>query len=436
MSTISSFFQNSQHLVTGTAPGRLDVMGGIADYSGSWVLQMPIREQAAVRAALRDDGLLRVFSADLGEVFKVKISELPTDYAAARAFFAERKNGSWAAYVVGCLLVLNKAKNLPFPAGLDLHVQSDVPIGKGVSSSAAIEIATMRALGKLFNVNFQGTEMALLAQQAENQVAGSPCGLMDQLASCFGRPGSLLPIHCQPDRLLDPIELPPGIAFLGLDSGIRHAVSGASYGNVRTAAYMGYSLIACAEGASPDDLHRARRAGHREALPYGGYLCNISPSVFEKKYARLLPEVMRGEDFLKNFGETADPVSSVAPGEIYRVQACVRHPVYENARVQAFAALIRQTPTMDSLRLLGKWMYQSHESYSSVGLGNAHTDEIVEMVRAAGEKRWLFGAKITGGGSGGTVCVLCFGNEGLAAAREVFENYRSKYGGDLKLIQT
>ena len=431
-----AFFEKNQTVSTGMAPGRMDVMGGIADYSGSWVLQMPIREQATVKAAFRNDGLLRVYGADVQALFELKLSELPLEYESARQFLQQKKGGDWAAYVVGCLLVLMKEKNLAPPAGLDFHVQSGVPIGKGVSSSAALEVAAMRALAQLFHLDFQGTEMAVLAQKAENLVVGSPCGLMDQLASCFGQPGNLLPIHCQPDRLLDPLPLPDGISFVGIDSGIRHAVSGASYTNVRTAAYMGYSIIARAEGASPEELIRARQSGDRTGLPFGAYLCNISPADFEKKYARLLPESVSGEDFLKNFGETVDPVTQVMPPEIYQVKACARHPVYENFRVQTFTSFLHQPPVPEFLRLLGELMYQSHESYSAVGLGNSHTDEIVEMVKSVGEERGLFGAKITGGGSGGTVCVLCHGEEGLKAAHEVFEKYQSKYGGDLKLIRT
>lgn len=411
----------------------MDVMGGIADYSGSRVLQMPIREQATVQAAFRNDDLLRVFSSEGQATFTLNIRELPEDLEAAGVLFQKSKGGEWAAYVAGCLLVLAQEKGLAL-RGIDFHIQSDVPIGKGVSSSAALEIATMRALAALYRLDFQGTEMAILAQRAENFVVGSPCGLMDQLASCFGEPGRLLPIQCQPDRLLPLINLPENVAFVGMDSGVRHAVSGASYTDVRTAAFMGFSIIAQSEGCTPADIRRARLGNDASHLPFGGYLCNIAPSVFEKKYAPLLPERVSGKDFLEKFKETHDPVTQVEPMKFYAVKSGARHPVYENLRVRIFGELLRQPLDFETLSLLGELMYQSHESYTACGLGNSHTDQLVEMVRSAGKESGVFGAKITGGGSGGTVCVLCFGEEGLSGARAIFDSYRRTHGWHLKFI--
>ncbi len=413
------FFNQTQAIITGTAPGRLDVMGGIADYSGSWVLQMPIAERATVQVALRNDKLLRVASANATEAIELDIKDLPLDFGEARQFFNRKKEGEWAAYVLGCLVVLAKTKGLKLRQGMDFWVKSDVPIGKGVSSSAALEVATMRALAQLFDLQFQGTEIALLAQMVENQVVGAPCGLMDQLAACFGQPGHLLPIQCQPDRVASPVPLPPGIRFVGIDSGIRHSVGGASYGDVRTAAFMGLRIIEAELGRS-----------------LKGYLCNLSPADFEQNGAPILPESMSGKDFLDKYGITSDPITEVNPHKVYWVKSCTRHPVYENFRVRTFGKLILQNIDNESLMLLGELMFQSHESYSSVGLGNGHTDEIVEMVRKAGHGSGVFGAKITGGGSGGTVCVGCFGAEGLATARSIFNDYQRIHGFDLRFIET
>jgi galactokinase len=392
-------------------------MGGIADYSGAWVLQMPIAERATVRLALRNDDLLQATSEDLHETISLKISDLPLRVADARQFFQEKKQGEWAAYVLGCLVVLAQQKGLQLRHGLDFWVKSDVPIGKGVSSSAAIEVATIRALAQLFDLRFEGTEMARLAQMVENQVVGAPCGLMDQLASCHGLPDHLLPIQCQPDLLLPPVPLPSGIRFLGMDSGIRHAVTGASYGDVRTAAFMGLRII-------EQELGRS----------LGGYLCRLSPSDFEQNCAAILPESMSGKAFLEKYGSTDDPVTTIDPSRNYAVRDCARHPVHENHRVLAFAKLLSQPIDHESLALLGELMFQSHASYSSVGLGCPHTDELVELVRSAGIGTGVFGAKITGGGSGGTVCVGCHGEEGLATARRIFEEYRRRHGFEIGMI--
>ena len=177
-------------------------MGGVADYSGSLVLQMPIRGTTRVSlSAVRDDRLRftsrghGAWSAPL-EPFRVLLDPA-ADETSARGFLQERGAPPWAFYLLGCLWVFCRAKGWRPPSGLSFDVQSRVPEGMGVASSAALEVATLRALGRLTGARFEGTELARLGQHAENRIVGAPCGLMDQLAAGHGRAGSLLPILCQ-----------------------------------------------------------------------------------------------------------------------------------------------------------------------------------------------------------------------------------------------
>jgi L-arabinokinase len=426
-------FDSSSPVYTASAPGRLDVMGGIADYSGALVLQLPIRETTTVSVRRRTDGWVRVRSEQVPEPFAIRYESLlidgRVDYAAARARLAQHPGGTWAGYVVGCLLALHREKGIRV-AGLEVHVTSEVPPGKGVSSSAALEVATLRALTEAYDLTWQGTELPRLAQVVENQIVGAPCGLMDQLACHFGQPGHLLPIHCQPDRVGQPLPLPAGIRFVGIDSGVRHAVGGASYGDVRAAAFAGYSLIAQQAGVSKESLAEARRSGDRTGLPFGGYLAALPVEEFERTYAAMLPERLRGSDFLAHFGTTIDAATTLHPAREYPVRAATSHPVREQARIEPFRErllVLPQTPVRQTvLRELGELMYASHASYSACGLGHARTDELVELARLAGGG--VYGAKITGGGSGGTVCLLCDGAEGLATARSIYRTYAERHG--------
>jgi L-arabinokinase len=436
----TDFFPNASPRFSGTGPGRLDVMGGIADYSGSLVLQMPIREHTRVTLALRADGLLRIRTLSPGEPHP--LVELPyagllregqPDYDHAGWQLAATPGGNWAAYVAGCLLVLHREKGIRV-TGADVLVDSQVPAGKGVSSSAALEVATMRALAEAYGLKFEGTELPTLAQRVENRVVGAPCGLMDQLASHLGEPNKLLPILCQPDHLSPPFPVPAGVRFVGIDSGVRHAVGGASYSDVRTAAFMGYSMLAQSDGATPGELAHARRTGEREHLLYNGYLANIEPSGFEERYAGLLPRQLSGADFLARYGGTIDPTTEVQPDRTYDVYHATRHPIYENTRIQYFSLLLQHLPPETDapnrercLRQLGEWMFQSHEGYSACGLGNARTDELVWQARK-NTRNGVYGARITGGGSGGTVCFLCAGDVGLETARRIHQEYQEKHG--------
>lgn len=410
-------------ITVGRAPGRLDLMGGIADYSGSLVLQIPTKEACfvAVQRQLPAAGqppMLRI--ASLGAVerqraptYTTPICDLlplnsPLTYEAARKFFASDPSSHWAGYVAGVLVVLAREKGLQLPhgVGLSILVSSQVPEGKGVSSSASVEVATMIAVSQEFGVLLAPTEVAVLSQKVENHVVGAPCGIMDQMASALGEEDRLLVLQCQPHKVLGMLALPMELQVWGIDSGIKHSVGGTDYGSVRTATFMGLSMI-------------HSQAASASAYATEKYLANLAPSDF-CEFAPNLPETLLGRDFLEKFPDgTSDPITTVSSDRAYHVRVCATHPVMEHFRVNHFRQLLADahataTDTaasdMDEVSqrgcMLGELMYQSHKSYGQVGLGSEGTDRLVALVRGAGPGSGLFGAKITGGGSGGTVAVL------------------------------
>jgi L-arabinokinase len=443
MRTVLSVKSTSQKkFIESSAPGRLDVMGGIADYSGSLVLQMPLLQKTHVQLALRDDYACHVSSRiSTGEILSAKIdyrdflNKNQVDYDFAQRKLKENPSTSWVGYVIGCALVLQKEKGIDFKGG-DFNLQSDVPLGKGVSSSASIEVATMKALGEAFGIHFSGTELPILAQRVENLIVGAPCGLMDQLASCLGEPNKLLPIICQPDLVRQPISIPDDISFIGIDSGVRHSVSGASYTDVRCAAFMGYTIIARALGVTPKELATAQSVNDFSSLPFAGYLCNIPVAEFENSFAHHLPASLSGKDFLKEYELSIDRVTHIDPDKIYSIKQSVSHPVYEHARVNRFKNLLLSLNDTDSserssiLKEMGALMFQAHESYSLCGLGSDRTDEIVSFAK---KLTGVYGAKITGGGNGGTVCLLV-DEVGRISARQLYQQLCEKYKQELVLF--
>ncbi len=409
-----NLFASQRELIVTRAPGRLDLMGGIADYSGSLVLQFPIRNAVHV-AVQRDEGTaLRIASLpnrpdDLPRIFEMELAEFlqsrsPIDYASARARFAIDPKDHWAAYVAGAFLVLMRERDFGFTEGAHFLIKSTVPEGKGVGSSAALEVAVMQAIATAYEIEMPPGEMAWLCQKVENLVAGAPCGVMDQMTAICGEDGSLLELLCQPAELKGMLALPKELGIWGLDSGIRHSVGGADYGTVRTAAFMGYRIIAEIAGLR---VHPGEHEGYVciDDPKWKGYLANIAPEEFERDFAAHVPERINGKDFLDRYHGITDRVTSVNPQINYPVAAATRHPIHEYARVKSFAAILREWEGIEQAPLLGELMFQSHESYSKCGLGCAATDELVALVRDAGVDGF-YGAKITGGGSGGTVAVL------------------------------
>ena len=396
------------------APGRLDLMGGIADYSGSLVLQWPLREATMVAVQEPSTGGFQATSVDSesGEArsCNINVADLfpdgsPLSYEAARAWFRARPSSAWSAYVFGALLVLARERGLRPPGGLRVLIWSDVPEGKGVSSSAALEVATLQALTSVLGLALEPRELALIAQSVENDVVGAACGVMDQMTSSCGVADHLLALFCQPAELLGMLPLPEHLDVWGIDSGIRHAVSGSDYTSVRVAAFMGARILSARAGLRATPLGTPGKVLIEDPR-WGGHLANIMPSELEGGDLGVLPDSMSGSAFLEEFGGITDAVTAVDPSRDYRVRACTVHPVHENFRVRAFAELLQGAPSDRRGLLLGELMFQSHASYSTCGLGSEATDRLVALVRAAGPARGFFGAKITGGGSGGTVAVL------------------------------
>ena len=398
MDQLPDFFSSAE-IVVSRAPGRIDLMGGIADYSGSLVLQWPIAAATHVALQLQEEPAIQIRSVPSDASDRTRFFEMPLagfwsnetmlDYASARAMFQHDPTSAWAAYVAGAFLVLMRERKCEFKQGAKIAIFSDVPEGKGVSSSAALEVATMTAIAAAYHIEISPVEIAFLCQKVENSVAGAPCGVMDQMTAACGESNRLLAILCQPGELKGTIKLPEELAIWGIDSGIRHSVAGGDYSTVRTAAFMGQRIIAELGG-----------------LPEGGYLANLAPEEFDKTFASHLPQQMSGKEFLDRYDGITDSVTFVDTNRTYPVFAATKHPVYEHARVKLFAEILRNWSGLEQGKILGELMYESHDSYSACGLGSSGTDEIVKLVREVGPDGGLYGAKITGGGSGGTVAVL------------------------------
>lgn len=437
------------------APGRLDLMGGIADYSGSLVLQLPILDatHVALRRLASDRLQLASFSSGQpARFFEMSLAEFsahgqPIDYRAARERFARNPADHWAAYAAGAFLVLGREMGARFDRGAQIIISSQVPEGKGVSSSAALEVAVMQAIAAAYGIEIAPPRLAFLCQRVENLVAGAPCGVMDQMASACGEADRLVAILCQPGEIKGTIEQPEQLRVWGIDSGIRHSVGGADYATVRTAAFMGYRMIAGMAGLKIESTNVEGRV-RIEDPRWGGYLANLTPEEFDRAYASALPREMRGADFLARYGGITDEVTSVDPERSYPVLQATRHPVDEHARVRLFAETLegwREAGGSANEReaerragLLGRLMYESHESYSACGLGSSGTDEIVRLVRASsglggGLYGKLYGAKITGGGCGGTVAILG-GREAEPAIRSIAEEYARSTGHQATII--
>lgn len=356
------------NFASGSAPGRLDVMGGVADYAGALVLEWPTAVTTTVVAEPADHftvGPVAFSSTDLEALSTLPYPEVREEL---------RSVPPWTRYPLGVALVLLRHGVIDPPL-VDLRVSSDVPQSVGVSSSAALEVATARALTS--GAPIDQRRLALLCQVAENEAVGAPCGVMDQLTVALGTPGSLLPILCRPAEVRDAVPLHRGLEVVGVPTGVEHDVGGSPYRRARAAAFMGKAIVEAASG-------RAFK-----------WISELDADEIGR-----LPEVLAGSEFLDRWGATGDPQTDVQPDVDYPVQAATGFGRAEHARSEALLTALRSGHLDGSRALFGA----SHAGYAAMGLGHPSADRAVEESLA---RPGVLGARSSGGGSGGTVVVLC-----------------------------
>jgi galactokinase len=434
------YFHKGADILINRTPGRLDLMGGNDDYTGGLVFETTIREATLVAVQPSPDQTVRflnpaVKSLGWNERIEFSLADLMENgnlkpLEAVRTWINSDPTRSWCAYVLGNLYFLLKNYPEKINHGFSLYLESDVPLGKGVSSSAALEVAPMKAIAEMYDIPVEGVELASWTQWVEIALTESACGIMDQFTVVMGEEGYFVPMICQPCQPLPLVRLPENLRLWGIDSGVRHSVAGIEYESARAATFMGYRFLCDWEKLVP-------KLDESGALPrwvepkWNGYLANISPSRFRRDYEHRLPEHISGKDFTGFYPVHLDPFTPVRPEVTYPVRAATRYAVEENWRVQHFFSLLSKPASMiDGTTgfLLGELMYLAHLGYSECGLGSDATDQIVELVR--GERgNDLLGAKITGGGAGGTVAVLGWNTPAAEKAfTHVLDQYRSWSG--------
>jgi L-arabinokinase len=379
------FFTRGEAISIARAPGRLDVMGGIADYSGSLVLQMPTQEAAFAAVQLSSGNAVDLVS--LGREGAVSRVSVRADVGQLLSYPEERQRfaetGGWSAYAIGAFPVLAHERAAGFVSGARICIGSTVPEGRGVASSAAVEVAVMAAIVDAYGLSVDMREIALLCQLLENEVVGVPCGPMDQFAIALGERSRLLALLCRPAELQEFVDLPDDVVVVGIDSGASHSNAGRAYRRARAAAFMGKHIV------------------EREHGPLA-HLTELTPSDLRRGPVRL-PQSLSGAEYLRRYGPLTGAGTSVDQEERYPVRAAALHAVAEHQRVQEFADLLPRAQTYRELEYLGTLLDLAHRGYDACGLATPATDDVVTWL---GEVPGVYGARVSGGGSGGTVVAL------------------------------
>ncbi|WP_336644374.1 galactokinase [Microbacterium sp. USHLN186] len=241
-----------------SAPGRVNLIGEHTDYNEGYVLPFAIPHRTYAAAALREDARIRVTSTFADEPVEVALAELDEIFPTLSAAPAVPE---WSAYALGVAWALRALRPDATTRGLDIAIASDVPVGAGLSSSAAIEGAVASALNELWTLDLDPVTLAQAGRRAENEAVGAPTGIMDQMASMLGRADAATFIDC---RSLEAQSVPTGFTPAGLevlviDTQVKHSHSTGGYRERRDACERGAALlgIPSLRDASVDDLPRA-----------------------------------------------------------------------------------------------------------------------------------------------------------------------------------
>ncbi|NEA47225.1 galactokinase [Streptomyces sp. SID10815] len=321
------------------APGRVNLIGEHTDYNDGFVMPFALPHDTLAAVARRDDGVLRLHSADVrGGPVELRVADL-----------APGSDREWTAYPAGVVWALREAGHeVP---GADVHLTSTVPSGAGLSSSAALEVVVALALNDLYDLGLEGGQLARLCQRAENVYVGAPTGIMDQTASACCTAGHALFLDTRDlSRRQIPFDLAAeGMRLLVVDTRVKHAHSDGEYGKRRAG---------CEKGAALLGVTALRD------VPFAGL-----------------------DAALDRLGDEPE------------VRRLVRHIVTENERVERVVALLESGET----RAIGPVLTEGHASLrDDFRISCPELDLAVDTALAAG----ALGARMTGGGFGGSAIVL------------------------------
>jgi galactokinase len=343
------------------APGRVNLIGEHTDYNDGYVLPAAIGFSCWVAIGPRDDHQLVLYSENFGEARAADLHQMGT-----------RGSGHWTDYPFGVAWALREA-GYPL-SGANIYVAGDVPVGAGLSSSAAIEVATAFALLSAANLPIDRTNLAVLCQRAENEYVGMRCGIMDQFVSCQGRAGHALLLDC---RTLEyrALKLPPRLRLVICNTMVKHNLQAGEY--------------------------NVRRAQCEEAV---------------RKLAAAFPGLHSLRDVTM---EQLTRHRGLFSDTLYRRS---RHVITENQRVCEVANALGSGRT-ERLREL---MAASHQSLRDDY--EVSCRELDAMVEIAERQRGVHGARMTGGGFGGCTINLVDVEHAAQFQRNVTTEYESAIG--------
>lgn len=363
-SSFEEIFGSTEGMDVVRAPGRVNLIGDHTDYNDGFVLPITIDRAAYVAARARRDDVVALYSSQFEEDIRYPLQEKPPVEAR-----------SWKSYVTGAIEELRMGSRLH--TGVELFIDGDVPLGAGLSSSAALEVAVVYALDVLFDLDLDPIDSIRLCQTVEHRYAGVECGIMDQFVSRLGRADSAMLLDCR-SLEYEHVRFTPaeeGLALVVADSRVTRELAASLYGERRAECRRAVSAI-------------------QESYPAVNSLRDVTPEILADR----------------------------RPDMEAHVHDRARHVVDENARVLQAAEALQD----GAFERFGALMYQSHASLRD--RFEVSCAELDTLVSTAQQTEGVLGARMTGGGFGGSTVNLVRAGAVGALTNSLREAYLAAYG--------
>jgi galactokinase len=353
--------------VVSYAPGRIEVLGNHTDYNEGFVFSAAIDKGTFFAVSPAADDKVTLVALDMDEMYETTLA------AVAKV----ESGATWANYPLGTFNWLMGGDPSKAGKGFKAVFGGNIPLGAGLSSSAALEMATALALQKVYGTTFGKTDLAKIGQKAEHTFAGCPCGLLDQASSMYGQPGALVKSDFRSNEF-ESVPMGDGVAFMMVKSNAKHALV--------------------------DGAYASRRQACEDAAKYFA-------GVLRKKVTHLRDVTMA--EWVLYRGGLSETTAKRAV-----------HPIGEDERVLQGAALLEK----GDLKGFGALMYDSHESSRNWFENSCEElDAIVDAAKAIPE---VYGARLSGGGFGGSCCLLVDPSAADKIAAQISKEYKAKFGDE------
>lgn len=353
--------------VVSYAPGRIEVLGNHTDYNEGYVFSAAINYGTFFAISTNEDGINRITAGDL-------MHEVTFPLTGATPV----KTDTWANYVIGTVMGLNAIKAQD--KGFDAMFLGNVPMGFGLSSSAALEMCTAKAVSQLYAITADNVTLAKIGQAAERDYAGCPCGLLDQISSLCGVEGMLVKTDFR-SLDIETVDMGPSVCFLMCNPHAKHALV--------------------------DGQYASRRQACEDAAAY---------------FAKVLPHPVAA---LRDVSMAEWEAHKSGLNTIVANRAA--HPIGEDERVIEGAALLEK----GDLAGFGQLLFASHESSRTMFENSCvELDNVVDVTKTVDG---VLGARLSGGGFGGSVVVLVKTDKAEAAAKAIADGYKAKTGSDCEV---